>query len=75
MTNLKRDTDKLSDHNVWTAILYLDPERDSHHADAPVLVPLIACFTFCFIFLAGLCALTQHARGDDAEVFSFSGLK
>ena len=67
-----KDAERLSHRNVWAAILYLDPERECEHGEKSMVIPMIACFSFSFIFFGALYALSIRARGGDPELFHFS---
>ena len=58
MRHLTEENDGFSDHEVWSTIRYLDPERYCQGADRPVLVPVIVFVTFWVIFLAAMYCLT-----------------
>jgi hypothetical protein len=49
-----KENDELDDQHVWSAIRYLDPERENQNADRHALGPLIAFVTFWIIFAAAM---------------------
>ena len=62
MRYLTQESGGFTDQHVWSAIRYLDPERNCQNAgDRPVLVPVIVLLTFWFIFLAAMYVLTIRA--------------
>ena len=58
MRYLARESGRFSDQQVWSAIRYLDPERNCQNASRPVLVPVIVFLTFWLIFLAAMYVLS-----------------
>jgi hypothetical protein len=58
MRHPREENGGFSDQRVWSAIRYLDPERNCQNAGRPVLVPVIVFLTFWLIFLAAMYLLT-----------------
>lgn len=59
MKNLTQQEDGgISDRHVWSAIRYLDPERNCQNGDRPIVVPVVVCLIIWFIFLTALHHLT-----------------
>lgn len=58
MKNLIQEDGGMPDQHIWSAIHYLDPERNCQNGDRPAVVPVIVCLIIWLIFLAVLHRLT-----------------
>ena len=61
MRHPREENGGFSDQRVWSAIRYLDPERNGQKTGRPVLIPVIIFLTFWLIFLAAIYVLSVRA--------------
>jgi hypothetical protein len=59
MSDLIRDDGRISDQRVWSAIHYLDPERNCQNDSRPIVGTMVAILVIWVIFFAALYHLSR----------------